>query len=159
MERKFKVGKTTYQRSSKYGVGKEIGGKIYIHKNYFHKVIDPDIFLKAVNLLPYGFVFNCIMVDKKKNVLRFDEAPDFDTEREPHLGDFIEVNLNTLLIRKGHSDFIWHHKWMWVDDDYKGFDVEVSYQWSKKWTGYITHPSGSKRVWIQQLNDSELNKN
>lgn len=152
MERKFKVGKTTYQRSKKYGVGKEIGGKIYFHKNYFDRVIDADMFLKAVSELPYGFKFNCLMIDRKKPyVIRFDEAPDFDTEKEPHPGDFIEVDLYNRKIRRGHSDFIWHHKWMWVDDDYKGFDVEKSYQWSKKWTQIITHPSGSRNIWNKQI--------
>ncbi len=155
-ERKFKVGNTTYQRSRKYGVGKEIGGKIYVHKNYFHLVISPDIFLDAANQLPYGFVFNCMMIDLKKNVIRFDEAPDFDSAREPHPGNFIEVYLATKEIRRGHSDMIWHHKWMWVADDYKGFDVNESYEWSKKWTQVITHPSGSKRAWDCQLKEGGL---
>ena len=155
-EKKFKVGSTTYQRSRKYGVGKEIGGKIYVHMNYFHLVISPDTFLDAANQLPYGFVFNCMMIDLKKNVIRFDEAPDFDSAREPHPGDFIEVNLSTKEIRRGHSDMIWHHKWMWVADDYKGFDVNESYEWSKRWTQVITHPSGSKRVWGRQLKEGGL---
>ncbi len=153
MKRKFKVGKTTYQRSKKYGVGKEIGGKIYVHKNYFHLIISPDTFLDAVNQLPYGFIFNCMVIDKKKNTIRFDEAPDFDTAREPHPGNFIEVNLVTKEIRQGHSNMIWHHKWMWVMDDYSGFDVEASYQWSKFWTQRVQHPSGSERIWKQQIED------
>lgn len=156
MERKFRVCNTTYQRSRKYGVGKEIGGKIYVHKNYFHLVISPDTFLDVANQLPYGFVFNCMMIDLKKNVIRFDEAPDFDSAREPHPGNFIEVNLSTKEIRRGHSDMIWHHKWMWVADDYRGFDVNGSYEWSKRWTQVITHPSGSKRVWERQLKEGGL---
>ena len=32
--KKFKRGKTAHQRSPTYGVGKAIGGKIYVHKNY-----------------------------------------------------------------------------------------------------------------------------
>lgn len=92
------------------------------------------------------------MVDRNRPyVIRFDEAPDFDTAREPHPGDFIEVNISTKEIRRGHSDFIWHHKWMWVDDDYTGFDVGESYEWSKQWTQFISHPSGSKKIWESQL--------
>lgn len=150
-ERKFKVGNTIYQRSKKYGVGKEIGGKIYLHKNYAFKYI--PFYLEAAQLLPNDFTYNCIMVDQKKPYsIRFDEAPDFDTEREPHPGDFVEVNLETRKIRRGHSDMIWHHKWMWVDDCYSGFDVDESYNWSKEWTSYITHPSGSRRIWLEQIN-------
>lgn len=150
MERKFKVGKTTYQRSRKYGVGKEICGKWYVHKDYGFNLI--YYCRDAEELLPPGFKYNCLMVDRNRPyVIRFDEAPDFDTAREPHPGDFIEVNVSTKEIRRGHSDFIWHHKWMWVDDDYTGFDVGESYEWSKKWTRFISHPSGSKRIWEQQL--------
>ena len=154
MERKFKVGKTTYQRSRKYGVGKEIGGKVYVHKKYADKVVDQHDLLKAISLLPKGFEYNCIMVDRNKPyVIRFDEAPNFDTEREPVVGDFVEVDFNEFLIIENHSNFIWHHKWMWVEDDYEGFDVEESYQWSKKWTQYVTHPSGSKKIWLQQIKE------
>lgn len=152
MERKFKVGNTWYQRSKKYGVGKEIGGKIYVHYKYANKVIAMKDLYDAIMLLPRDFRYNCIMVDTKKpHIIRFDEAPDFDTAREPHPGDFIEVNIDTKEIRRGHSDMIWHHKWMWVDDDYDGFDVNESYEWSKKWTQVITHPSGSKKVWEKQI--------
>ena len=154
--RKFKVGKTIYQRSTKSGVGKEIGGKIYVHKNYVGKVVNENDFNLAKKCLPSNFLFNCIMYDRKNSIIRFDEAPDFDVRREPHPGDFIEVNFTTMEIRKGHSDFIWHHKWMWVMDDYDGFDVNESYEWSKEWTQIITHPSGSKRVWDQQLNKGGL---
>lgn len=152
MERKFKVGNTTYQRSKKYGVGKEIGGKIYLHKKYAFEVISRADLYNAILLLPADFRYNCLMVDRNKPyIIRFDEAPDFDIAREPHPGDFVEVNIETKEIRCGHSDMIWHHKWMWVGDDYRGFDVEESYQWSKEWTKHITHPSGSKRVWEEQI--------
>lgn len=151
MERKFKVGNTTYHRSKRYGVGKEIGDKIYVHKNYADRIINKKDLAKAMILLPEYFSYNCIMIDKNKPyTIRFDEAPDFDTAREPQVGDFIEIDFNEFLVREGHSNFIWHHKWMWVDDDYDGFDVNESYEWSKKWTGVITHPSGSKRVWDEQ---------
>lgn len=155
MERKFKVGNTVYQRSKKYGVGKEIGGKIYIHKNYFYRILDIDTYVKAVNQLPCDFKFNCVMIDRNKSIIRFDEAPDFDVAREPHPGDFIEIKLLTMETRKGHSDFIWHHKWMWVMDDYHGFDVEESYKWSTEWTKRITHPSGSKKIWEMQISENK----
>lgn len=150
--RKFKVGNTTYKRSSVFGVGKSIGGKLYVHKDYAYRVLDRDIYNRIRGFLPCDFQYNCLVIDHKKNTIRFDEAPDFDTAREPHPGDFIEVNFDTWEMRTGHSDYIWHHKWMWVDDDYKGFDVDESYEWSKEWTQKITHPSGSRNVWLKQIN-------
>ena len=149
--RKFRVGNTTYRRSNLFGVGKYIGGKIYVHKDYALEVVDHIIYSLAKTCIPTDFEFNCIVVDYKKETIRFDEAPDFNTAREPHPGDFYEVNCDTWKVRSGHSDSIWHHKWMWVKDDYKGFDVDESYKWSKEWTQRITNPSGSKNVWNKQL--------
>lgn len=150
MERKFKVNSTIYQRSTIYGVGKVIGGKIYLHKNYLNVVVNNKDIQKAISCLPEGFKYNCVMICPTRNVIRFDEAPDFDTAREPHVGDTIEVNVITKKIRKSHSNAIWHHKWMWVDDDYTGFDVEESFQWSKYWVGRIK-PSGSERIWNEEV--------
>ena len=154
MERKFKVNNTIYQRSKRYGVGKEIGGKVYVHKNYATRIVNQSDLEKAISLLPKEFKYNCIMVDRNKPyIIRFDEAPDFDTAREPVVGDYIEINIDEFLIREGHSNSIWHHKWMWVDDDYERFDVDEAYQWSIFYTQYIHHPSGSEGIWNKQLSD------
>ena len=150
MERKFKVGGTVYQRSKKYGVGKEIGGKIYVHRDYANRV-NPVEYKRALRYLRKPFTFRCVMFDMKNHIVRFDEAPDFDIEREPHPGKFIEVDLVTGKIRQGHSNMIWHHKWMWVKDSYQGFDVGRSFNWSKRWTSVMTHPSGSRKIWEREL--------
>jgi len=156
MERKFKVGNTTYKRSN-YGVGKQIGDKLYVHKNYVNRVLKSSHELEIYeSCLPNGFSYNCVMLDFKNRRIRFDEAPDFDSAREPHVGDYVELGPYLFSIRRGHSNSIWHHKWMWVDDDYTGFNVEESYLWSKFWTKYIRRPSGSERIWIKQLNESGI---
>lgn len=41
-------------------------------------------------------------------------------------------------------------------DDYKGFDVKQSYEWSKKWLEKITSPSGYKDKWDSALSDAGL---
>lgn len=157
-ERSFKVNNTIYQRSKKYGVGKEMAGKIYIHKKYIYRIISPKLLRRAMSCLPQGFKFNCLMINKNKNIIRFDQSPEFDTVMEPSTGDFVSVDLSTMKARRGHSDSIWHHKWMWVDDDYDGFDVDASYLWSKQWTQFIQSPSGSKKIWMQQLSRAGLIK-
>ena len=125
------------KRSSKYGVGKEIGGQIYFHKNYVDDIC-PNLYELAKDILEEeypDFKYNCLMYDKKKpDTLRFDEAPDFDSAREPMPG----------------------HKWLWVKDDYKGFDVEESYEWSKKWLEKISSPSGYIDKWKAELKDAGL---
>lgn len=142
------------KRSNKYGVGKEIGGQIYFHKNYVGRIC-PELYDIAVKMLKQGypdFEFNCLMYDKKKpNVLRFDSALDFDTAREPSPGQMISVDTSTRTLTKLSSKQIWHHKWLWVMDDYKGFDVQASYEWSKTWLEKISHPSGYPEKWKAEL--------
>jgi len=36
-------------------------------------------------------------------------------------------------IGKRNEKKIWHHKWTFVDDDYRGFDVDASFNRSKAW--------------------------
>ena len=76
------------------------------------------------------------MWDHKTNLIRFDEVSDFDTAREPHVGKYIAVFPDGN-IREGQSNNIWHHKWLWVKDDYQGFDVNKSMEWSKTWLGKV----------------------
>ena len=101
----------------------------------------------------YGaFPYNSIMFDSKKDVVRFDEAPDFDTAREPRVGRYVSVDLATGTAKEGKSDFIWHHKWLWVKDDYTGFDVDASREWSRKWASAMPEVAkGTERTFSEQL--------
>lgn len=144
---------------SKYGVGKQVGNQIYVHKEYASDVVPADLVAKAEALLPEGFEYNTLMYDTKKpGVLRFDQAPDFDTAREPIPGDMVTVNAETGEVKRSHSDQIWHHKWEWVKNDYMGFNVKESYDWSKKWTAKISDIKGigSRRVWEEKLEKAGL---
>jgi hypothetical protein len=136
---------------SKFGAGKYIGQQYYIHKNYINRILPQEIIDKAIAVIG-SFDYNCNMYDTKKNILRFDSAPDFDTYREPAPLTFIAVNLQDWSIREGFTDSIWHHKWLWVDEDYKGFDINESYNWSKLWLSHMEGTaSGRRPLWWQQL--------
>ena len=144
---------------SKYGVGKQVGNQIYVHREYASDVIPAGLIEKAEALLPEGFEYNTLMYDTKRpEVLRFDQAPDFDTAREPIPGDMVTVNTETGEVKRSHSDQIWHHKWEWVKNDYMGFNVKESYDWSKKWTSKIKDVNGigSRRVWEEKLSKAGL---
>lgn len=123
-------------------VGKEIGGQLYLHKDYVDKIlpygdITYDDYKNAVESLPDGTYFECVMFDKKKRTIRFDEAPDFDTAREPIPGNYISLDLNSMTYKNGFSDYIWHHKWLWVMNDYTGFNVAESWEWSKRYLSVL----------------------
>lgn len=125
-------------------VGKQVGPQIYVHKTYAHEVIPHDHLRKAAETLKRvkpNFKFNSVMWNSKTGEIRFDEAPDFDAAREPHVGQYISIFLDGKT-REGRSNAIWHHKWLWVKDDYRGFNVDKARQWSILWLSKL--PSAAK---------------
>ena len=155
------VGSTlkTYKGSpikrSRYGVGKEIGGDIYLHRDYAEDVVPKDILENAEQMLEEydpAFDYNCIRYSPKTGAISFQEAPDFDTAREPVVGDYITVFPDGT-IKTGHSNYIWHHKWLWVKNDYTGFDVEEAWEWSKEWLSTLQEVSDGNGIerWNAQL--------
>lgn len=155
------VGSTlkTYKGSpikrSKYGVGKEIGGDIYLHRDYADMVVPDDLYDDLEQLLHEeypDFEYNCIRYSPKTSSISFQGAPDFDTAREPVVGDYITVFPDGS-IKTGHSNYIWHHKWLWVMNDYTGFDVSESWEWSKLWLSTLEETSDGNGIarWNAQL--------
>ena len=146
---------------SKFGVGKQVGSKIYVHKDYALDVIPTDVLWDAQDILHKyepGALFNCICYDlKNPNVIRCDEAPRFDIDREPYPGimwtvDVSHIDEGERCYRVSYSDTIWHHRWLWIKSDYQGFDVKESYEWSKLWLSKVAEvASGYKHKWIEQL--------
>lgn len=155
------VGSTlkTYKGSpikrSRYGVGKEIGGDIYLHRDYAEKVVPAEVLSNSEQLLAEydpAFDYNCIRYSPKTNAISFQEAPDFDTAREPVVGDYITVFPDGT-IKTGHSNYIWHHKWLWVMNDYTGFDVADAWEWSREWLNTLQEVSDGNGIqrWNAQL--------
>jgi len=142
-------------------VGKEIGGKIYVHKKYADKVIPKQLLNNAKKILNESnpeFKYNAISYDKKTDTVRFDEAPDFNSATEPTIGNYISITQNKE-VSKGSSNSIWHHKWLWVTDDYNGFNVYDSKNRSRYWLSKINgKASGSKTIFEQQLKANDENK-
>ncbi len=137
-------------------VGKQVGNQLYVHKLYASEIIPKPLLDKAEAIMTRAFPdfnYNCLMIDIKRKILRFDETKDFDTASEPHVGDYIVVSLDgSSQAKKGHSDSIWHHKWLWVKDDYTGFDVDKAKEWSKLWLAKLDEPAkGTDLTWQSQL--------
>lgn len=140
-------------------VGKRVGFQIYVHKNYMEDVIPAFILDQALMILKRThpkFKYNSVMYNTMTGDVRFDEAPDFDTAREPHVGDMVKVDKHGN-VTTGHSDNIWHHKWMWVKDDYQGFDIEKNREWSKHWLSKMPETAkGTDESFQQQLNKYKI---
>ena len=142
---------------SKHGVGKRVGSKIYFHKSAWDKIVPEDVWKKANNILMVNCLspglFNTVCYDlNQQHVVRFDICEGFDTEREPVVGQMVFVNTETRAIWNKYNQQIYHHKWLWCAEDYDGFNVYESYEWSKTWLGKLPEvASGYPHKWEDQL--------
>ena len=135
--RVLKTQKGSAIRRSKWGVGKVIGGRIYVHRDYVDRLPEPLQRLysdatQAMQGVDPNFRWNATAIDLKGDKVTLMEAPDFDTADEPHVGVYWTVAPGKPP-KRGQTSQIWHHKWLWVDDDYRGFDVDQSFERSRKW--------------------------
>lgn len=157
---------TSFQRGNNtYPVGKVVGNQVYFHKQYIDEMPDnvQELYTKAIKELPEDFSFNTLMYEKgvkgKPNRIRFDEAPNFNSAREPVPGNTFAYAEDGVT-KRGNSNSIWHHKWMWVDDNYKNFNVDESYTWSREWTGTLKDTNyqkiGKEDVWQEELTKYNL---
>ena len=132
--------------------GKMIGGRLYVHRDYATERIPPETVLKAMKAaVAAGYStegYTAIRYDIVDKAVAFQWSPDFDTAREPRVGNTLVIHKDgrVRLTPPSHKDpLIWHHKWMWVGDDYTGFDVEESKRWSNTWRPLAT-PADKRRI-------------
>ncbi len=121
------------QRSRKYGVGKEIGGAVYVHRRYEH--VFGSAVEEAKKHVPPDFSYTVVKLTVANKSLSFIAVADFDTAPEPTIGTVITVRADGSCrrMRALENPYIHHHKWLFVRDDYEGFDVEESKGRSRMW--------------------------
>ena len=135
-------------RRSRLGVGKETPEAFYLHRIYADALPDQPGLHRAMARLPKGFTYNVIKA-AKNGTYTFFNSPDFDTADEPIGGPCMRVSPDGK-VTSDTSNSIWHHKWLWVKDDYPGFDVDASKERSAKWLklpGIDFHNIGNKAFW------------
>jgi hypothetical protein len=113
------------------GVGKLIGGDLYLHRDYTGRLPDQDAYRAAAAAVPDGFDFNVVKAARDGGFTFF-RSPDFDSADEPTAGDYVRVGPDGK-VRLGATRNLWHHKWLWVTDTYGGFDVAASRERSRAW--------------------------
>ena len=91
--------------------------------------------IEARALLPRGFEYTVVKHNETNGNYSFIHCPDFDTSPEPATGNYAVVKTDgNVQLRPALADpFIYHHKWLFVDDAYQGFDVEESKSRSSEW--------------------------
>ena len=127
------VSQTLPKRSAKFGVGKEIGGAVYLHRSYEHKL--GNVLVAAKTKLPDAFDYQVVKYNFRSEAVSFIQCAEFDTMPEPIVGEIatVDVDGNIRKRQQSHDPEIYHHKWLFVADDYGGFDVEQSMRRSLAW--------------------------
>jgi len=114
--------------------GKLVAGKLYFHKSVLDQMdygIQADV-ARAVRLAPKGWEWVIARVDVVRGHVALIQSSDWDTAPEPTVGAMVVVRGDEVRQQRG-SGMIYHHKWMFVADDYDGFDVEASKERSRLW--------------------------
>ena len=100
-------------------VGKLMGGRLYFHKIYTDEIEEAPLIKDELDP-----VYNIIRYNRLTKELCLINCPNFDTENEPTIKFVWNVTKDVLTKYDNNNPMIYHHKWMFVKDDYKGFDVE-----------------------------------
>lgn len=155
-------------RSSKLGIGKQMGDYVWIHKSYAHvlkKYVD-DLPLDEINISSYDIIrFNL-----KTYETSFIQCNDFNNEDEPEIllsltyrhinGEYVFYSKKCFKNRDNKQ--IYHHKWMFVSDDFAGFDVSKSKERSLLWkrklgnNKTISSKIGYSKFWKEWLKENNV---
>lgn len=120
-------------RSATYGIGKEIGGSVYLHRHYERLL--GLVAQQARKSIPSAFEYTVVKYNRRTGGVSFVASPDFDSRHEPMVGEIwtIHADQSAKYWPVRTDPYIYHHKWLMVDDDYLGFDVEDSKARSRAW--------------------------
>lgn len=146
---------------------KKIGSAIYVHRSAIKQIENKyhDAYILIEKFAPKNFKYEIIKFDTKTKAISYIESHDWNTSNEPTVGDSYRVDpiTNTVKIIKSKQQ-IYHHKWMFVDDNYKGFDVEESRKRSAYWGSVIPNTKeiksriGYKKYWYELLEKYNIEK-
>jgi hypothetical protein len=141
------------QRDSEYGVGKRMGERIYFHKDYIYLVL-PKEAVDRINRLAAEFDYNVVCYHEGSGQVNLVEARDFDVADEPTLGKVLTIKPDSTTLVRQYNNHLYHHKWLFVMDDYDGFDMLGSMQRSVDWMaldGVDTAKVGHRRYWSENV--------
>jgi hypothetical protein len=150
------------RRSAKYGVGKEIGGAVYLHREYEERL--GNLLAAAKAHLPRSCDYDVVKYNARTGAISFVQCTDFDSAPEPTVGPIVTVNADGSLRRRPQQrdPEVYHHRWLFVADDYRGFDVAESRRRSLAWLrldGIDKKRIGKKSYWenhvVPRLNEPE----
>ena len=138
-------------------------GTLYIHKSILDQIEVAEKILVYNALEKINIDYDIIKIDMKNQSVTFTQSHDWDSADEPTVGDSVTVKGDgtiTITRTSQKNPLIYHHKWQFVSDDYKGFNVEESKRRSEKWLNHdrvlalnerFNSKIGRKNYWIAQV--------
>lgn len=130
----------TPYKAIRKGMGKTMRNNLYIHKSIIDQ-LPQDVKQLVYNAMKYiNIDYDIIKINNTSQAVTFISSLDWDTAHEPTVGDSVTVYNNGEIKQtraSTNNPLIYHHKWQFVADDYKGFDVEESKRRSELW---MNHP-------------------
>jgi len=147
-----------HSKREKHGIGKVIKNDKWVHFSALDAINEDEQLLvkNAIPCLPTLLSRDTdiiVKVNLVESSVLFAETPDWKIATEPAQGRWDRIiNLDTDLPEHSFREIqtdppIYHHKWMFVKDDYPGFDVKESMRWSETWKnsevvkGLVNDPS------------------
>jgi len=120
-------------RSRRYGVGKEIGYAVYVHRDYEERLGATVEWAKRH--LPEHYEYSVVKLNQRNDSVSFIQCPGFDSEDEPAITAIVVVSADGIVQRRTtpSDPYIYHHKWLFVADDYEGFEIMESKARSERW--------------------------
>ncbi len=136
--------------------GKKCRNNLYIHRDYIDLVDIPEhLYIDRYNRLMGKDILpgvDIIKYDRTHGTVSLIGCFDFDGEDEPII-QMVWTDLRQINYTRSTGS-IYHHKWMMVGDDYKGFDIDASKQRSARikqvmWEnpGIAPHLTGNQVYW------------
>lgn len=155
-------------RDKKFNVGKKMGSQLWFHKDYANEIIGEKEFNEFKKEFKNLFDYEVIRWDSKKNEIAFIESVDFLTSNEPLVGRVqrIQKEENSFIMGKlmnqPKDPLIYHHKWLFVKDDFKKFNITESKNRSLEWKNVagvdrtLSNKIGRLSFWNNWLKENNL---
>ncbi|NLB54711.1 MAG: class I SAM-dependent methyltransferase [Lentisphaerae bacterium] len=131
-----------------HGVGKVIDKNKWVHRSVLSSLSENEQILvsNALYILgnypPPPDIDIIVMINRSEELVTFTHSSDWKTATEPICGDMVGIkglySDRPVVFRRKQKGVptIYHHKWMFVDDDYLGFDVKEAMEWSEIWENH-----------------------
>lgn len=134
--------------------GKKVRDITYIHYKYERNL--PDRVQVAKKYLPDNFSYTIVKHDAKTDSVSFSYSPDFDESHEPTVRKSCKVSVDNKVSCREYKNNppIYHGKYHFVGEDYKGFNLQASKDREKLWKSFPDidyNRIGRKEYWEENV--------